>query len=248
MKTVGKLFRTTAFKLSLAYFVLFSLGAWVVLASVGQRVEGSAGRRDRPNNRRRNRAADRTLWRGRPAPIGRFDRAPRARARRFDLSRHDLRRRIYRRQHHRIANDRAPRRARSTRPSIGGAAKPPTFTITRWRKLVVLPGELPAAGGPRHRGSSRAAADSAAGTWRLAVLAGLGRHAWRPLRRPSDAGARRRHVGLGATHHGRRSRSTTRNDGSRRRTRPPRRESQRDAGAHRRVDDRLARGVGQYRA
>ena len=39
MKTVGKLFRTTAFKLSLAYFVLFSLGAWVVLASVGQRVE-----------------------------------------------------------------------------------------------------------------------------------------------------------------------------------------------------------------
>jgi len=39
VKTVGKLFRTTAFKLSLAYFVLFSLGAWVVLASVGQRVE-----------------------------------------------------------------------------------------------------------------------------------------------------------------------------------------------------------------
>ena len=39
MKTVGKLFRTTAFKLSVAYLVLFSLGAWVVLATVGQRVE-----------------------------------------------------------------------------------------------------------------------------------------------------------------------------------------------------------------
>jgi signal transduction histidine kinase len=39
VKTAGKLFRTTAFKLSLAYFVLFSLGAFVVLGSVGQRVE-----------------------------------------------------------------------------------------------------------------------------------------------------------------------------------------------------------------
>ncbi len=39
MKTVGKLFRTTAFKLSLAYFVLFSFGAWMVLAGVGSRVE-----------------------------------------------------------------------------------------------------------------------------------------------------------------------------------------------------------------
>jgi signal transduction histidine kinase len=39
VKTVGKLFRTTAFKLSLAYFVLFSLGAWLVLTGVGRRVE-----------------------------------------------------------------------------------------------------------------------------------------------------------------------------------------------------------------
>ena len=39
MKTVAKLFRTSAFKLSLAYFVLFSFGAWMVLAGVGRSVE-----------------------------------------------------------------------------------------------------------------------------------------------------------------------------------------------------------------
>ncbi len=39
MKTLGKLFRTTAFKLSLAYLVLFSFGAWLVLGSVGWRVK-----------------------------------------------------------------------------------------------------------------------------------------------------------------------------------------------------------------
>ena len=39
MKAFGKLFRTTAFKLSLGYLALFSFGAWIVLASVGQRVE-----------------------------------------------------------------------------------------------------------------------------------------------------------------------------------------------------------------
>jgi signal transduction histidine kinase len=40
VKTPGKLFRTTAFKLSAAYFVLFSFGAILVLGGVGQRVEG----------------------------------------------------------------------------------------------------------------------------------------------------------------------------------------------------------------
>ncbi len=39
MKALGKLFRTTAFKLSLAYLVLFSFGAWMVLGSVGWRVK-----------------------------------------------------------------------------------------------------------------------------------------------------------------------------------------------------------------
>ncbi len=39
MKAFGKLFRTTAFKLSLGYLALFSFGAWLVLAGVGQRVE-----------------------------------------------------------------------------------------------------------------------------------------------------------------------------------------------------------------
>lgn len=38
MKALGKLFRTTAFKLSLVYLVLFSIGAGVVIASVGARV------------------------------------------------------------------------------------------------------------------------------------------------------------------------------------------------------------------
>ncbi len=37
--TLGKLFRTTAFKLSAAYFVLFALGAFLVLGGVGRRVE-----------------------------------------------------------------------------------------------------------------------------------------------------------------------------------------------------------------
>jgi signal transduction histidine kinase len=36
---LGKLFRTTAFKLSLVYLVLFSIGAWLVLTSVGARVK-----------------------------------------------------------------------------------------------------------------------------------------------------------------------------------------------------------------
>ncbi len=35
---IGKLFRTTVFKLSFAYLLLFSLGAWLALASVGARV------------------------------------------------------------------------------------------------------------------------------------------------------------------------------------------------------------------
>ncbi len=35
---LGKLFRTTVFKLSFAYLLLFSLGAWLALASVGARV------------------------------------------------------------------------------------------------------------------------------------------------------------------------------------------------------------------
>lgn len=39
MKALGKLFRTTAFKLSLTYLVLFSFGAWMVLGSVGWRVK-----------------------------------------------------------------------------------------------------------------------------------------------------------------------------------------------------------------
>ena len=39
MKALGKLFRTTAFKLSVVYLVLFSIGAWLVLASVGARVK-----------------------------------------------------------------------------------------------------------------------------------------------------------------------------------------------------------------
>ena len=36
---VGKLFRTTAFKLSLAYLLLFSIGAGLVLTRVGARVK-----------------------------------------------------------------------------------------------------------------------------------------------------------------------------------------------------------------
>lgn len=39
MKALGKLFRTTAFKLSAAYFVLFGVGAFLVLGGVGSRVE-----------------------------------------------------------------------------------------------------------------------------------------------------------------------------------------------------------------
>ena len=39
MTALGKLFRTTAFKLSLAFLVLFSVGAGLVLASVGARVK-----------------------------------------------------------------------------------------------------------------------------------------------------------------------------------------------------------------
>jgi signal transduction histidine kinase len=39
VKALGKLFRTTAFKLSFAYLVLFSFGAWMVLGSVGWRVK-----------------------------------------------------------------------------------------------------------------------------------------------------------------------------------------------------------------
>jgi len=39
VKAFGKLFRTTAFKLSLAYLVLFSIGAMLVLASVGGRAK-----------------------------------------------------------------------------------------------------------------------------------------------------------------------------------------------------------------
>ena len=40
MTALGKLFRTTAFKLSLAYLVLFGLGAFVVLGAVGLSVKG----------------------------------------------------------------------------------------------------------------------------------------------------------------------------------------------------------------
>ena len=39
MKAFGKLLRTTAFKLSVTYLVLFSFGAWMVLGSVGWRVK-----------------------------------------------------------------------------------------------------------------------------------------------------------------------------------------------------------------
>ncbi|MGD9545028.1 MAG: sensor histidine kinase [Methylocystis sp.] len=39
MTALGKLFRTTAFKLSIAYLVLFSIGAGLVLARVGARVK-----------------------------------------------------------------------------------------------------------------------------------------------------------------------------------------------------------------
>lgn len=39
MTTLEKLFRTTAFKLSAAYFVLFAFGAFLVLGGVGRRVE-----------------------------------------------------------------------------------------------------------------------------------------------------------------------------------------------------------------
>lgn len=40
MTALGKLFRTTAFKLSLAYLILFSLGAALVLGGIGYRVKG----------------------------------------------------------------------------------------------------------------------------------------------------------------------------------------------------------------
>ena len=40
MMALGKLFRTTAFKLSLGYLVLFGIGAFVVLAAVGWNVKG----------------------------------------------------------------------------------------------------------------------------------------------------------------------------------------------------------------
>jgi signal transduction histidine kinase len=39
VKAFGKLLRTTAFKLSVTYLVLFSFGAWMVLGSVGWRVK-----------------------------------------------------------------------------------------------------------------------------------------------------------------------------------------------------------------
>lgn len=39
MKALAKLFRTTAFKLSAAYFILFAVGAVLVLGTVGRRVE-----------------------------------------------------------------------------------------------------------------------------------------------------------------------------------------------------------------
>ena len=39
MTALGKLFRTTVFKLSLAFLILFSVGAGLVLTSVGARVK-----------------------------------------------------------------------------------------------------------------------------------------------------------------------------------------------------------------
>jgi hypothetical protein len=196
VKTVGKLFRTTAFKLSLAYFVLFSLGAWVVLASVGQRVEQvldeeTAQTIDAEIARLTELYGEGGL-RQLVTSIERRARAPGGSI--FLVTTH--------------AGEYIAGNVIAS-PMIGAEEGALDETIYRRRgeaadihhhalaKLVVLPGEFRLLVGP----------DSAAGTWRLAVLAGLGRHARRTLRRQSDAGARRRHVGLGATHHGRRSRS-----------------------------------------
>ena len=40
MTALGKLFRTTAFKLSLAYLIVFAIGAGLVLGRVGWNVKG----------------------------------------------------------------------------------------------------------------------------------------------------------------------------------------------------------------
>ena len=48
---VGKLFRTTAFKLSLAYLLLFSIGAGLVLTRVGARVKEVLDEQDRKSTR-----------------------------------------------------------------------------------------------------------------------------------------------------------------------------------------------------
>ena len=247
MKTVGKLFRTTAFKLSLAYFVLFSLGAWVVLASVGQRVEQvldeeTAQTIDAEIARLTELYGEGGL-RQLVTSIERRARAPGGSI--FLVT-------TYAGEY--IAGNII------ASPMIGAEEGALDETIYRRRgeaadihhhalaKLVVLPGEFRLLVGhdiEDHRVLRRILRQGlGASLFWLALVGTLGGLfvAYRMLERVDAMSASARRIMAGDLD------QRLETTGNRRRTRPPRRKSQRDAGAHRRVDDRLERGVGQYSA
>jgi hypothetical protein len=103
---LGKLLRTTAFKLSLAFLVMFAVGAGLLLGRVGFNVRNLIDEQ-----------ISGTLEAELTGLAEQYRQSPLAPARRLALSRHDFRRRTHRRQHRAIAARRA-RYARRYRDAI----------------------------------------------------------------------------------------------------------------------------------
>ena len=174
MTALGKLFRTTAFKLTLVYLTVFALFAAFLLGYFAWNTRRLITEQI-TDGRRRDRRPGRAVPAGRHPPPGLRHRDARAPARLEPLSRSPRRPARARRQC-RLAAGRRARHARAgPRPPIAGSTSRTAAEHQRAGARVPAFRRLPPAGRARSRGA-RAAHDIVlgAGRWSIALVVVLG--------------------------------------------------------------------------
>ncbi len=247
MTALSKLFRTTAFRLSLTYLALFSAAAIVAMFYIYWNTTVLL-------QRQLSETIDAELQGlAEQYKAGRLDQLIRtvadrvAHARQQPLSRRRQGRAAARRQsHRRVAAALEQPRSGRIRLSPPGAWR--HRAASRLRQCVPPAGRLPPDRRPRHRGPQGARAHHplrhAVGPRRHSTV----RHRRRRLGEPQAARAHRCGVGHDANHHGGRPHRAPAGQRLGRRARPPVGKPQPHARAHRAADGGLARGLRQYRA
>ena len=133
MTALGKLFRTTVFKISLAYLVISAIGAGLVLGSVGDNVKMLIDQQTAQTIDADIGGLSEQYSQGGIRRLVQSVETPRAAAGRRSLSRHHRGGRADRRQYREPAAGRARATGRLSRPTYRAGAAAPASSAARWR-------------------------------------------------------------------------------------------------------------------